>query len=558
MVPKTLAGATLRAAVTCRPGGFSRWIETLMSSSSKHRSGRRTGSTSSRFKPSELVPVDTSRRPTFTLANKIGSIAVGLVALALIVLIWIVTGPVIAEQGAEIRERAEKSLTAQAATLAETISHELRMIDQSLTIIQAAWKQDSDSVDLIKWQQKMPALTEVADDLFIADENSIIRQDIIPQAVGQGVGAAYVRFPHGVLETFQSNGSNETDSLLIQGAGGPPVDARQFLMYLVRALDHPKGWLVGASYHSTELTKLFAQAALGFNPVVALVETQHGNIQAIVGPTARRPKTDLSKTPLYAAMLRDNSGTWLGPTGVDDVERLHAFHRVPHRDMIVVVAANWDEVMEPANDLAAATRILAAIGTALVVGIAALVIWEFYSIGRRRRREKIFERNRTEVERLRAEEAVFTARAQLNAARLNSVVANASDGFALFDSGQRLLQWNFAFTRGLGIDPRQDMPLDTLLREHLASAGAASGETDSAAEVARRGSLLRAGDPAGLPIRGPDGDALILRGLPIEPGGFVLLLNGFTSWQPAPAPNPQKSPGDGINPVPLSPAPVEW
>nr|WP_294565396.1 PAS-domain containing protein [uncultured Rhodopila sp.] len=529
-----------------------------MSNSSKHRSGRRTGSTSARFKPSELVPVDAGRRPTFTLANKLGSIAVGLVALALIVLIWIVTGPVIAEQGAGIRERAEKSLTAQAATLAETISNELRMIDQSLTIIQAAWKQDSESVDLIKWQQKMPALTGVADDLFIADENSIIRQDIIPQAVGQGVGAAYVRFPHGVLETFQSNGSSETDSLLIQGTGGPPVDARQFLMYLVRPLDHPKGWHVGASYHSAELTRLFAQAALGFNPVVALVETQHGNVQAVVGPTARRPKTDLSKSPLYAAMVRDNSGTWLGPTGIDDVERLHAFHRVPHRDMIVVVAATWDEVMEPANDLAAATRVLAGIATALVLAIAAVVIWELYTIGRRRRREKIYDRNRAEVERLRSEEAVFTAHAQLNAARLNAVVANASDGLALFDSGQRLLQWNFAFARGIGIVPRQEMPLDAMLREQIASADADRSETDSDAEVARRGSLLRAGDPAGLPVKGPGGEALILRGLPIEQGGFVLLLNGFTTWQPAPMPSPQKTPGDGINPAPLTPAPVDW
>jgi PAS domain-containing protein len=529
-----------------------------MSYSSKRRSGRRTGSTSARFHPSELVPVRLVQRGTFSTADIVASVAVGLVTLALVALIWIVTGPMIAEQGAEIRDRAEQSLTGQAATLAETISNEIQMIDQSLKIIQSAWKQDSDSFDLTKWQQKMPALTEVADDLFIADDTNIIRQDIIPQAVGQGVGAAYVRFPHGVLETFQSNGGGEADSLLIQGTGGAPVDARQFLMYVVRPLDHPTGWLVGASYHSTELTKLFAQAALGFNPVVALVETQHGNVQAVVGPSARRPKTDLSKSPLYAAMLREGSGTWLGPTGIDDVERLHAFHRVPRRDMIVVVAATWDEVMEPANSLAMATRILAAIATVLVLAVGALVIWELYSMGRRRRREKVFARTRAEVERLRLEEAAFTSRAQLHAERLNAVVANASDGLAMFDSGQRLQQWNHAFARGIGIELRQEMPLDTLLREQIASSGDAAAETDRDGEVARRGSLLRAGDSAGLPVKGPDGDALVLRGLPIEQGGFILLLNGFTTWQPAPVASPPKLPGEGIKPAPLSPAPVDW
>ena len=274
-------------------------------------------------------------------------------------------------------------------------------------------------------------------------------------------------------------------------------------MYVIRPLDHPDGWLVGGSYHSTELTKLFAQAALGFDSLVALVETQHGNVQAVVGQTARRPKTELAKTPLYAAMLREESGLWLGPTGIDDTERLHAFHRVPHRDMIVVVAATWDEVMEPAKDLAAATYILAGIATAFVIAISALVIWEFYTIGRRRRREKVYDRNRAEVERLRAEEAVFITGAQLNAARFNAVVANASDGFALFDSAQRLVQWNFAFTRGMGIELRQDMPLDTMLREQIAPASGDGGEADGDAEVARRSGVLRAGDPAGLPIRGP-------------------------------------------------------
>ena len=38
------------------------------------------------------------------------------------------------------------------------------------------------------WTDRV-ALTAVTDDLFIADERHIIQQDILPQAVGQGVGA---------------------------------------------------------------------------------------------------------------------------------------------------------------------------------------------------------------------------------------------------------------------------------------------------------------------------------------------------------------------------------
>ncbi len=403
-----------------------------MSSSSK-RQRRRTGSTSARYKPSQLEPMESRRAPAVGARDMVASGAVGIVAIALLALIWMLTGRLIQDQGAEIRERAEQSLAGQAATISETIGHELQLIDQSLSILQAAWKRDSDSVDLVQWQKSMPALLGVSEDVFIADDNHIVRQDIIPQAVGQGVGAAYVTFPHGVLEAFEHDGTMNRNAVVLLGQGGAPVEARQFLMYIVRMLDHPQGWLIGASYRSAELTKLFAEAALGFNPVVALVDTQHGNVQAVVGPSARRPKTTLAQTPLYAAMMKLGTGIWLGPTGIDDVERLHAFRRVPDRDMVVVVAANWSEVMEPANDLASATRVVASLATALVIAGGGLLLWGIYSTASRRRQKRVFERVRGEIERLRGDEAMNVARARINATRLQSVIANASDGFALFE-----------------------------------------------------------------------------------------------------------------------------
>jgi hypothetical protein len=262
-----------------------------MSYSANRRRRRRTGSTSTRCKPSELVPAQRARLSTTDLGV---SGAVALVALALVTLIWIVTDRAIQDQSAEIRERAEQALSGQAATTAETVAHELQMIDQSLSIIQDAWKQNSDAVNLAAWHDKLPALTAVSEDVFISDEQHVIRQDVIPQAVGQGVGAAYTRLPSGVLEALEPDGTRTRDSMVVQKQPGPPVETRQHLMYVIRPLDHPKGWLLGASYRSAELTRLFAQAALGFNPVAALIDTKHGNVQAVVGPAARE-RTSMSR-----------------------------------------------------------------------------------------------------------------------------------------------------------------------------------------------------------------------------------------------------------------------
>jgi PAS domain-containing protein len=404
----------------------------------------------------------------------------------------------------------------------------------------------------------MPALTAVTDDLFICDDKHIIRQDILPQAIGQGVGAAYVTFPHGSLEQYESDGTKDKESLLLQGeATGAPIDARQFLMYIVRPLDHPKGWLIGASYRSAELTKLFAEAALGFDPVVALVDSRRGIVQAVVGPAARRPKTDLSNTPLFGIMTRSQSGSWTGVTAIDGVERLHAFHRVAGRDMVVLVAANLAEVMAPADNLAAGAHALAFVATALVMAIGGLVLWELYTIRGQRRRQRIFDRNRGELQRLRLEEAGNIARAQLNAVRLQVVLDSITDGIALFDSSLRLVQWNHPFLRGIGIEPRKDMALDALLREQAAQ-DLFGLIDDVEAEIARRAGILRAGDAEGLPQPGPDHETLTLRGLPVAEGGFILLLNGIATWEPAPPPAPSMEIDEPAAPEPAMPAPIEW
>lgn len=521
------------------------------------RRRRRAGATSARFKPSQLIPAETARSNRIGKAELAACGAVAIVALALIALIWIVTTRAVQEQQAEIRDRAEQVLAGQAATIAETVGHELLLIDQSLTVIQAAWKTDSNSVDLAKWQQTMPALLSVADDVFISDEKHIIRQDILPKAVGQGIGAAYVTFPHGSLEEFQSDGTKNPESLLLQGDIGQPIDARQFLMYVIRPLDHPKGWLVGASYRSEELTKLFAEAALGYNPIVALVDTRRGVVQAVVGPAARRPKTDISQTPLFNALKQSPSGTWLGDTAIDGVRRIHAFHRVENRDIAVVVAASASEVQATSNTLSAGAISLASVGTALVLLIGGLVLWELYTIRSNRRRQRMFDRNRSELERLRSGEATLTASAQLNAARLKVVVDSTTDGIALFDSGLRLVQWNHPFFRGIGAEPRQDMPLDSLLRAQAAE-GMFGSVPDIESEIGRRVGILRSGETAGLPQPGPNGETLILRGLPIAEGGFMLLLNGLLSWEPAPAPPPSMEVDQPAAQEAVSSVPIEW
>jgi PAS domain-containing protein len=504
----------------------------------------------------KLIPVEQVRSLPIGKAEMAACAAVVVVVAALVALIWIVTQRAVQEARADMRFRTEQMLSGQAALIAETMRHELLVVDQSLKVLQSAWHNDSDAVDLTKWKDDMPALMSVADDLFISDDKHIIRQDILPKAIGQSIGAAYVTFPHGSLETFQSDGTTDREALLLQGDLGAPIDARMFMMYIVRPLDHPKGWLIGASFRSDELPRLFAKAGLGYNPIVALVELRHGTTQAVIGPAARRPRIDMSSSPLFGLMSRSENGTWEGTTSIDGVERLHAFSRVKGRDMAVLVGASTREVMVPADNFAAGAYALATLGSVLVAAFGALVLWELYTLRGHNRRQRILERNRQELDRLRTDDVSNNARSMVNAGRLQVVLKSIQDGIALFDSSQRLVQWNHPFLRGIGIGLRADMPLDALLRDQIA-AGLVGPVTDVEADVGRRLTVLRSGAEDGLAQNGPEGESLVLRGLPVEEGGFMLLLNGLAHWE-APPPLPglellEEKPSETA-----APAPIEW
>lgn len=497
----------------------------------QRRRSKRRASPDPRGRQTVVVPFRPGSRTAPDFAQWLSLLAIGAIAAALIVLIWTMTGRSIADQTRDIRAGVDQRTKSVAAVMAHDLQHEMLLIDQSLAIVQDAWKRDSDGVRLGEWRKQLLALTSVAEDIFVANERRVIIQGTLPASVGQGFGSGYLAYTNGSLEVFEPDGAKAAPGRTAGGSvAGAAFPARQFLMYVLRPLDKPAGWFVGASYRSEELTKLFASAALGPTGIVALVETRRGTLQAIAGQAARSTDTNIAQSDLVETVRRNESGVWTGVSPFDRTDRIIAYQRIPGREMSVLVGLDADAALAPVAGLATWARGIAAVGTATILAVAGLVAWSILAARAARRRER--DRVRTELDLVNARRELDTARARvpLSEAEVGTLVSSTSDGVARLDRDLRLRQWNvrFAAFAAVPLDVTAlGSPIEDLLRRQ-AEAGVFGRDTDVEEEVARRLTILSDGGQGAAPSAqtGPDGETLTMHARAVVDGGCVIVLAG--------------------------------
>jgi PAS domain-containing protein len=262
-------------------------------------------------------------------------------------------------------------------------------------------------------------------------------------------------------------------------------------------------------------------------------------VQALAGTAAVRPKLDIGTSPMYRFMVdRPDGGIWIGRTTIDGVPRIMAFHRVPGRDLIVLVGVAEATAMAPAASWGAAARSLAFIASLLVLAIAMTLLWELWNWRRTRRRQRALAQSLALLAGLQGEMAGMRLRAAVAAAQLQVMLEDARDAVALVDGGGALTAWNPHFaTASLLPDGalREGLPLEALLRA-LLLAGRFGAVADDEAAVARFLAALGSERGGGSgPVAGPAGAGYRLDAVPMPDGGLVLLLLPADAAAPLPA-----------------------
>jgi signal transduction histidine kinase/DNA-binding NarL/FixJ family response regulator len=450
-------------------------------------------------------------------------------AACLIALTWIGTVRAIRAQRAETLARVTATLTNQALTFTEQINRQFLALDQTLRILTTAWAANPTGFDLETASNQAVVLNGLSRDMVLTDENGIIRQSSVNEAINQNAAG---------LDYFRAlaDPSNANDALYI---GPASIDGvmRQWHMNVARSLHRPDGSFAGvidADYRIASITDIFSQTNLGSGAFMALAGLDDGKLRAAVGPASIDPGTSVGDTPMFAAIRDASSGVWTGPSANDAVQRIHAFRHIPGRSFAVVVAMDQEEAMLPATIGRGQAELFAGCITAL---LAVLALMLFQGTRLARRRDALKAEDRAVLAASNAQLDVARAVAAEKTELLEATLAGLTDGVSMFDAHMCLVEWNARFPAIAGVPAeilRTGLPMEEILRAQIRS-GQFGRVLDPEAEVERRMRRMH-GAPFGLVQRQrPDGHTLELRRNRLPDGGFVTLYADVTEHKLAEA-----------------------
>jgi signal transduction histidine kinase len=443
-------------------------------------------------------------------------------AAAVIGTTWRAAETTIEAQRNDALRRTNAMVTSLATNYSQQISRQILALDQSLDMMVHEFESDPRRFNLESARERSKVLAGISRDMFLVDENGVIRQSTVSDFIGQSVGD---------LDVFReaAEHANDPPKLFLGAAAVNPI-MRQWHLDAARILHHPDGSFAGiidADYRVSAINEVFADASPPGNGFAALINMTDGKLRATFGSAGGTPDANIADTPMFGAVDAAESGLWVGPSATDTVVRVHAFHRIPGRDLSVVAGIDRQEALSQVAAWQWQARIFAAGITALTAIITILILG---GLNAGRRRIVLARENQALLAAANALAEVSRAQAHAIERQLHATFDVVPDGVAIFDAHLNLVEWNATFPERCGVNAsfiRTGMPLEDLVRRQ-AQAGYFGETVDVEAEVDRRAALLRAGNFGTSQSFQAGGRAIELRCRSLAEGGFVALYTDVT------------------------------
>jgi signal transduction histidine kinase/CheY-like chemotaxis protein len=483
------------------------------------------------------------------LGSALGQIAIVIAALVLISLAWLGSFSAITAERDQTEARVEAAVGVEALAFEEQVSRQLLAFDQTLRFLRREQEANPASFDLSVWRAQATLLNDVSGTLFLVDEYGKVRGASGPPQVTLPGDIPTGSVPGGLLGVGPKVASpidvdvsgtsmfrtllaetEATDRMFVGSTTEGQLAPGWHIDVTLRLL-HPDGSFAGAigiALPTAALGRLFREAHLRPDDMIAVVGTADARLRAEIGPVAVRPDADIGDSAMLQMMREMPDGEWIGPSAPDGIERIHAFHHVPDQDLEVVVGVERGAALAAATTWAQGGKFFAGAITALVVLMALLLLREARAA---RRRSAALAKKHANLAASNAELAVAKTRADAKTAQLEATLAGMTDGVAMVDASHCLMEWNDLFPEISGV-PAEGLRIGVSMEEMVRAQAEAGefGPVDIEAEVARRMVLLHSGRQSEISERArPNGRIIELRRNYLPDGGMVTLYTDITA-----------------------------
>jgi signal transduction histidine kinase/DNA-binding NarL/FixJ family response regulator len=457
------------------------------------------------------------------LGRVLSQITIVIAAVALILFAWWGSFSSITAEREQTEARVEAATGVEALAFEEQVRRQLLGLEQTLRFLRHQQEANPSGFDLAAWRMQATLLNEVSGNLFLVDENGKLRD-------AGGAAPAGLDLSGTVMVRVLLAATDADDRMFV----GPATEgqlAPGSHMDLALRLRHPDGSFAGAigiTYPTSALARFFREAHLRPDDMIAVVGTGDARVRAEAGPVQVAPDADISDSAMETAIRDLPDGAWIGPSAPDGIDRIHAFRRVPDRDLEVVVAVDRKVALAAATTWAVGAEFFAGAITALVLLMAGLLLRE---VRRANRRAESLGKEHARLAASNAELEAAKARADAKTAQLEATLAGMTDGVAMVDASHCLMEWNDQFSEIAGV-PMEILRIGTSMEEMIRAQaeGGEFGPVEVEVEVAHRMRLLRSARVSETNERArPDGRIIELRRNHLPDGGMVTLYTDITA-----------------------------
>ncbi len=412
---------------------------------------------------------------------------------------------------------------ARAANLAlvfeEQVYRQVLAIDQTLRILKGDYERDPGNLDMLGLQRRAGTMSDLVSQVLLIDYRGRViastRRDMLDS-------------DQSTRRFFTAHRSSDNFGPLITG---PLQSNGQWYLNISRRINAAHNVFAGvitAGYDLNALMRDMSQADLGARGLMMLVG-RDGMVRALMMRGAQEPGSNISASPMFAAMTADNGAmSWTGPSPVDGDVRIHAFRPVPGLDMTLVVGLDRSAALSTA-ELRRQQALLGATAVTLLVVLMAVVVAG--AVRAASIREQRMTQDRAVLEAANLQLARARERADEKSLQLGMTLAGMSDGISMFSPELNLIEWNSQFAELTGLNGaalRVGTPMAEILRIQV-GAGEFGPVADLAAEVESHLATIRNGEwlPVSTRVR-PNGRVIELRRTQLPDGGFVTLYSDVT------------------------------